>query len=262
MNTIMENIAVWGSQIDWSATGSMLGAIGTCIAAVIALWIAIKQNKITKQIADEQNRIEKEIAEKQLRQAELDQKIALYDKRFECYLLFNKFLYIGSWFSKLQKPLTEDLERQFINQIYYGNDSERDALAKQVGNIAKDLLSPTTSAIAQIQNFAGLKTPIGDKYIADEKLLEQMHLRLKNLDFDYAESQISKIKMSEFCFPTEISEIMIQYISLIFSYDAYENKKLDNDKIIEVYKEICNKQIVPRIKSYLNLASDEVGANK
>lgn len=104
----MLKIIEWYYQIDWSATGSMIGGIGTCIAIGFAVWIAHKQNQLSKTIA-----------EKQIKQTELDQKIALYDKRYEVFQLFNKYFYIGNIFYNQKKELTSQMNKMIVEQIYF-----------------------------------------------------------------------------------------------------------------------------------------------
>lgn len=65
------------SKIDWSATGSMIGGIGTWAACIAAAIVAII------------------VARKQSRQTELQIKIALYDKRYDIYQIFRNLYAIG-----------------------------------------------------------------------------------------------------------------------------------------------------------------------
>ncbi|UTC66771.1 MULTISPECIES: hypothetical protein [unclassified Treponema] len=58
------------SEIDWAATGSMIGAIGTM---VLTAYIAYKQYKLEK------------------RQTDKEYKIILFEKRYEIYYLFSKY---------------------------------------------------------------------------------------------------------------------------------------------------------------------------
>lgn len=237
----------WWSQIDWSATGSMLAGIGTCVAAVFAILIAMKQNKLTK-----------EISEKQIKQTELDQKIALYDKRYEIYSLFKQYLLYGGILAHTIKDLDTKNNLMFIESIYYTNTADRELLMNKLANLSGNINNPKNATMKWIQEAAGLHSSVADKYIKDTNDLNITYKKLVNLDYEFSEKQIQKAKMSEFCFPNEISKYVIQYISLLFSWNAYEEKCLDIDSITKCYKKICEEKIVSKMKVFLKLSYDEI----
>ena len=243
MNTFQE----WWYQIDWSATGSMLAGIGTCVAAGFAILIAKKQNDLTKQIS-----------EKQIRQTELDQKIALYDKRYVIYSLFTQYLSYGGMLAHTEKDLDTKKNLMFIESIYYTNTSDREFLTNKLANLAGNIKGPQKTAMKWIQEAAGLHSSIADEYIKDSNDFNKIYKKLENLDYEFSEKQIQKAKMSEFCFPKEISELVIQYISLLFSWSAYEKKCLDIVSIKECYRKICEEKIVCKMKTFLTISYDEV----
>lgn len=259
MSTIITKITDWWSQIDWSATGSMIGAIGTCIAAGIAVKIAIKQNEITKQIADEQNRIEKEIAEKQLKQAELEIKISLYEKRYICFQLLQKYLYIGGILKHKQKKIPPEIQQQIIESVYYTNEADRESLTNEIRSLYGYLSDSQNTAMAWMKEAAGVSSSIATEYEENKKKIAIVDKKLLNLDFEYSERQINTIKTARFCFPNEIAEPIIKYISLIFSWDAYEKKCLNEEAIINSYEDICSKMIIPKIEDLLKLSYNELG---
>lgn len=248
----------WWCQIDWSATGSMLAGIGTCVAAGFAVFIAIKQNNLTREIAVKQNDLTKQIAEKQIKQTELAQKIALYDKRYEIYLLFTQYLSYGGMLAHTIKDLDTKNNLMLIESIYYTNSSDRELLTNKLANLAGNIKDPQKVAMKWMQEAAGLHSAIADEYIKDSNDFNKIYKNLENLDYEFSEKQIQKAKMSEFCFPEEISKYVIQYISLLFSWTAYEKKCLDAASITECYKKICEAKIVNKMKVFLKISYDEV----
>lgn len=128
MLNFLSKVLDFYSQIDWSATGSMLGGIGTCIAAIFAILIAHRQNKVTQQIA-----------EKQLKQSEHELKIALYDKRYEIYTNFSQYLYYAGLAKRMQKEPSVEQNLLFIESIYSKNDEDRIILTKKIGSLVKEL---------------------------------------------------------------------------------------------------------------------------
>ena len=134
----------WWSQRDWSATGSMLGGIGTCIAAIFACIIAKRQNDLTKQIS-----------EKQFEQTKLDQKIALYDKRYEVYELFSKYIYIGNIFLHKRKDIPDEINKMIVEQIYFSNEEDRENLTNEFVNLAKILNDPQKQVVVQMTEIQG-----------------------------------------------------------------------------------------------------------
>lgn len=237
----------WWSQIDWSATGSMLAGIGTCVAAVFAILIAMKQNKLTK-----------EISEKQIKQTELDQKIALYDKRYEIYSLFKQYLFYGGILAHIKKDLDTKNNLLLIESIYYTNTADRELLTNKLANLTGNMDNPQKATMKWIQEAAGLHSSVTDEYTKNSNDSNIIYKKLVNLDYEFSEKQIQKAKMSEFCFPNEISKYIIQYISLLFSWNAYEKKCLDIESITKCYNKICEEKIVSKMKEFLKLSYDEV----
>lgn len=137
LHFLLYSLNEWYSQINWSATGSMLGAIGTCIAAFFAIVIAKRQNDLTKKIAD-----------KQFEQAKLEMKITLYEKRFVCYQLLKKYLYIGNIFKHKQKEIPADIQQQIIESVYYSNEADRESLANEIRSLYGYLSDSQNSAMA------------------------------------------------------------------------------------------------------------------
>lgn len=82
-----------------------------------------------------------------------------------------------------------------------------------------------------------------------------------NLDYEYSERQIDIIKTAKFCFPDEIANPTIKYISLIFSWDAYEKKCLNEKEIIVAYDDICSKKIIASMENLLTLSYEELEKN-
>src|SRR5574344_728266 len=82
------------SSIDWSAVGSMLGAIAASITCFFAIIIADRQNKLTK-----------EISNKQTQQTELQIRIELFDKRYKVYQCLLKYYNFGKLLSYEQTNL-------------------------------------------------------------------------------------------------------------------------------------------------------------
>ena len=241
----------WYYQIDWSATGSMIGGIGTCIAIGFACWIAHKQNEITKQIA-----------EKQIQQTELDQKISLYDKRYEVYQLFSNYIYIGNIFINQKKPLTPELNKMIVEQIYYNNEIDRETITKKIVNLEKTVNDPNKQVVANISKMIGMTSIIADEYNNKKSDFDETYKKLLNIDYTFAENQIRKIKMAEFCYPENISKPIIQYISLIFSPEAYEKHELNRDKILKIFKEIKKNKIYEEMKSLLKLSYEDIKTQK
>lgn len=237
----------WWYQIDWSATGSMLAGIGTLIAAGFAFFIAMKQNELTKQIA-----------EKQIKQTELAQKISLYDKRYEVYTLFSQYLLYAGMLSHIIKDLDVKNNLMFIESIYFTNTADRELLTNKLANLAGNIKAPQNAAMMWMQETVGLHSSVADEYLKDSNDLNKIYKKLVNLDYEFSEKQIQKAKMSEFCFPKEISKLVIQYISLLFSWSAYEKKCLDIDSIKECYKKICEEKIVSKMKVFLTISYDEI----
>ena len=64
--------------------------------------------------------------------------------------------------------------------------------------------------------------------------------------------------MSEFCYPKEIAQLVIKYISLVFSQEAYQKHKLNEKEILSVFTEIQEKSIASKMKSLLTLSYEEV----
>ena len=248
----------WWNQIDWSATGSMLSGIGTCIAAGLALFIAIKQGKLTKDIAYKQNELTKQIADKQIKQTELDQKIALYDKRYEIFQLFSQYIYVGNILSERKKELTPQMDATFIEQIYYDNKADRKSITEKLTELSKTVDDPQLQALVEMQKMTGIYSIKIENYNKSRIQLDKLYNQLRNLDYNFAEQQIRKIKMAEFCFPENIAKPIVTYISLIFSNEAYEKKKFDNDKIIKVFTEIKENKIFDKMKNLLKLSYDDV----
>src|SRR5574344_1342199 len=81
------------SDIDWNATGAMISAFAACMTTIMAIVIAYFQDKITKQIA-----------EKEFEQTIRQQKIALYDKRYEIYRCFIKYYSYNTLISEGDVP--------------------------------------------------------------------------------------------------------------------------------------------------------------
>lgn len=235
------------SQIDWSATGSMLAGIGTCIAAVFAILIAHKQNKLTQQIA-----------EKQLKQSELELKIALYDKRYEIYTNFSQYLSYAGLAKRMQKTLTPELNLMFIESIYSRNDENREVLSKKIGSLAKELSDQNKPAMLWMKKNAGLDMPTVQDYEQKAEEMKIIYKERENIDYEFSEQQIRKAKMSKFCYPEEISNYVIKYFSLLFSFDAYKNKKLDYDSLVKCYEEICKNKIIQKMEVLLKLSYDDV----
>ncbi len=247
----------WWYQIDWAATGSMLAGIGTCIAAGFAVFIAIKQNNLTKEIAMKQNELTVQIADKQLKQTELELKIALYDKRYTCYQLLSKYLYIGSIFKHQLKEIPNEIQKQIIETAYYKNEVDRESVAKELQSLHSYLANSQNSAIAWMQSATGLNSSIAENYERNKTRIMEVDRKLVNIDYEYSEKQIAIIRTAKFCFPMKISEPIIKYISLIFSWDAYEKKCLNRDEILKQYNEICEKKIVSQMESLMKLPDAE-----
>lgn len=49
----------------------------------------------------------------------MEMKITLYEKRFVCYQLLKKYLYIGNIFKHKQKEIPPDIQQQIIESVYY-----------------------------------------------------------------------------------------------------------------------------------------------
>lgn len=247
MTDLFIGISDWWSQIDWSATGSMISAIGTCVAAFFAYLIAKRQNKLTGQIAD-----------KQFKQAELGQKIALYDKRYEVYSLFSKYIYIGNIFIHQKKELTPELNKMLLEQVYFDNESDREALTNKFVNLGKIVTDPQKQALAQMLLFQGTYSKNTAEYNKSKIEIGEIHKKIENMDYTFAEKQILKIRMAEFCYPIEIAIPIIKYISLIFSPEAYQKHELNRDKILSVFNEIKEKCITSKMKDLLKLSYENI----
>ena len=237
----------WCSQRDWSATGSMLGGIGTCVAVFFAWRIAKRQNELTKQIS-----------EKQFEQTKLGQKIALYDKRYEVYELFSKYIYIGNIFLNKRKDIPDEINKMIVEQIYFSNEEDREYLTNEFVNLAKILNDPQKQAVVQMTEIQGTYSKIVSEYNKSKSKIEHIHKKIENMDYTFAENQIAKIRMSEFCYPKEIAQLVIKYISLVFSQEAYQKHKLNEKEILSVFTEIQEKSIVSKMKSLLTLSYEEV----
>lgn len=250
MHFLLYSLNEWYSQIDWSATGSMLGAIGTCVAAFFAIVIAKRQNDLTKKIAD-----------KQFEQAKLEMKITLYEKRFVCYQLLKKYLYIGNIFKHKQKEIPADIQQQIIESVYYSNEADRESLANEIRSLYGYLSDSQNSAMAWMKQAAGVDSKISRDYEKNKKRIAETNRKLLNLDYEYSERQISIIKTAKFCFPYEIANPAIKYISLVFSWDAYEKKCLNEKEIIVAYDDICSKKIIASMENLLTLSYEELEKN-
>lgn len=227
----MNCLTEWWSNIDWAATGSMISGLGACGAIVFAIFIAHKQNELTRQIA-----------EKQLKQADFELKMALYDKRYICYQLITKYLYIGGLYKHQLKEFSQEIQRQLIESVYYNNEVDREVLVKK--------LQSTTV------NF--FKLTINDQCEKDKEKNAEVARKLLNIDYEYSEKQKSIIRTAKFCFPIEIADPINEYISLIFSWDAYEQKCLNQDKILKLYEYICTNKIVPQMEALLKISYEEM----
>lgn len=247
MNSFFQSITNWWSQIDWSATGSMICGIGTCVAIFFAYKIAKKQNELTKQIA-----------EKELKQTELNQKIALYDKRYEIYSLFTQYLFYGKSLSITIKELDDKTNLQILESIYFTNSADRELLTNKLSHIVLQWDSPEKAAYNWMAEQLGIKNSLSKNKEMDSNDVQRLYNKLRNLDYEFSDQQIRKAKMSEFCYPEDISKYVIRYISLLFSWNAYEKKKLDTQAIKECYNEITQNNIISKMKELLKISSDEI----
>lgn len=250
MYFLLFSLNEWYSQIDWSATGSMLGAIGTCTAAFFAIVIAKRQNDLTKKIAD-----------KQFEQAKLEMKITLYEKRFVCYQLLKKYLYIGNIFKHKQKEIPSDIQQQIIESVYYSNEADRESLANEIRSLYGYLSDSQNFAKAWMKQASGVDLKNSRDYEKNKKRITEVDRKLLNLDYEYSERQIGIIKTAKFCFPDEIANPTIKYISLIFNWDAYEKKCLNEKEIIVAYDGICSKKIIASMENLLTLSYEELEKN-
>lgn len=243
----MLKLLEWFNQIDWSATGSMIGGIGTCIAIGFAVWIAHKQNVLSKAIA-----------EKQIKQTELDQKIALYDKRYEVYSLFNQYLFFGKMLSITIKDIDNETNSKIIEQIYYTNTADRELLTNKLTDLIKTVNNPNEAALNWMRNNLGISSNNSKQVERNPMDIQRTYNKLKNLDYEFSERQIQKAKMSEFCFPKEISKYVIEYISLLFNWSAYEKRQLDIKALLNCYNKITEEKIISKMKEYLTLSYEKI----
>lgn len=163
------------------------GGIGTCIAAVFAVLIAYRQNKLTQQIA-----------EKQLKQSELELKIALYDKRHEIYTNFSQYLYYAGFTKRMQKEPSAEQNLLFIESIYSKNDETRRILTKKISSLAKDLKDSNKSAMHWMKKTAGLNTKEAQEYEQKTEEMKIIFNELENIDYEFSEQQIKKLKCRNF----------------------------------------------------------------
>lgn len=175
-------------SIDWAATGAMIGGIGTWVAGIGAIVVAILLYRQNKQVA-----------QRQFDQTEYQHKISLYDKRYEVYACFIKY------FSYAQRILTGKSNCTYISNSIFNNPNiyrqplkgdgkeslnremilEDLNLHKQIVNtialsefcFSREISKPLIFYIAQLLEYG-----LPENFTKDEYLYKYDDLTKRNLD--------------------------------------------------------------------------------
>lgn len=231
------------ANIDWSATGSMLSAIGTLITCFFAIIIAFRQNKLTKQIAS-----------KKLKQTEQELRIALYDKRYEIYIVFSYYMELG--------PLLTDEQ---ISSPFDGSSIPKicilpNSIINRIDNTSrqKDLFQIRELEIEKKKLLQSKNS--SNQLIEIQNRIKEIERRIYFEDLSLCSKAIQTIELAKFCFNEKIAEVMIDYVKHILSFES--SKNIDRcyksliDNVLPFYEKA--KKIEQEVENELKLAYDKL----
>lgn len=206
-------------NIDWNATGAMIGGIGTWVASFLAAIVALILHKQTIKIGKEQNKqMEKEI------------KISLYDKRYKVYECFIKYY---SNFKTEAKPSIE-LDRKtkdwaLIRGLVFGR-------------------------ISDVKWQDDLKKMLNER---NKKKQAAQLLDMFFYDKDQFNDNMKIIKMSKFCYSKEISDSLISWIDaleiVLFKPSMYSDAEEDYALLIKLTNDIKSNDIISKMEDMLKV---------
>lgn len=202
-------------EIDWAATGSMIGAIGTMI---LTAYIAYKQYKLEK------------------RQTDKEYKIILFEKRYEIYYLFFKYYSITK--EALMFHDKKNSDANFYSQLRY-------FILNEPLNIQNKMLDidNTNTNISKLYRTIKINQR---KNVLNIEFLERNKYKLDMAEFCFDKDISTIIK--------EFSLLLFENIQENYEGDIeYYIEHKYKHEIKKIVKCIEDLSIISKMKSYLNL---------
>lgn len=225
------------SLIDWAATGAMISAVATL---VIGFFQCIQSMRLKK--------IESDIEERKL-------KVELFDKYHEVYSLFVIF------FNACEQLIEDYGKRDLKGEVSFEAREEfMDALSSDFNNLS--------GFFAKQDYLAYLKEHGDDLGFCKDKII-LLYQKSDFLNKKFFRESLDKLKMANFLFSSEISDVVIKFAEILLKDIFIESKANDEnqreneehwndshffEKIKKSVEEIKSKDIVRKMEN-------EIGKN-
>lgn len=261
---LIPDIAISPNWEAWQTLSTILLAGATLY---LTWYIAKRQERLTKnqdtlssqqenlkiQLEKEQFEIQQAVMKKELKAKELELKISLYDKRFKVYECFKKYA------AAKVKDYAEAGETTAMKLPDGQELNGSEALSIIILN--SEFINGRRTVLEELHTYE-IKETLTKAEQTKKGILNQ-RMVLENIEF--WTSEIRLIEQSEFCFDTEESEMLINYINAVFNYANLAGKKCSKEEfaniqleLLSAIEEIESKNLIDGIKDKLNLSYKEI----
>jgi hypothetical protein len=224
-------------------------AWGTWASVIVNLVLTIFIIRITWVINKKQIKLQEDISYKEFKAKDLELKISLFNKRHNVYVCFLKYFEPFKDF-----PNTSDIIKTPIGNI------PRDEM------LSKLILGNTKTTRLNEQEILKLNMQLNNINDQNEiKKIKEQIVAIRNQNFfenlDFLKEEEIIIGLSEFCYPKEINEPIINYVKYLHKYiipSTPDDKKKNFSNAIFYYKKINEDKILDKMKILLKLAYDDI----
>lgn len=235
------------SDIDWAATGSMLGGIGSIVSVLLLVFVHFFHTEKLRK--SEESNVEKE------------RRINLFNKRYEVYDLFSRFYRTC---------------KEFLEKIKIARGKEEFELSEE--DIRDFLKETICSDSSNLEGIYARKVYLNyfkknDSKDFDKEKQKELFDKFVLVDEKFMKDSLTKMKMAKFVFSEPVSSIVEEFAEILldkYSYKEsgsedyekadYENHNLTRvfmNKLGEVMKKIENQQIVEKMGNEINIQFNE-----
>lgn len=218
-------------------------AIVDVIITAFLTYIIIRQ---TKEISEQQTSQQENISCREAESKKIELKILLYDKRYKVYECFQKynssFIYDFDFSVKnISSPFGVFTKSEFLNTLIFNNISN-DNRKREI-----DKAQELSKKIEKQSNMILKKEMQEDLDKLNNNML------MENVEMANEDQRI--LENSKFCFPEEISTIVIKYVKCLHDYCLPLN--IEKDKIekelVSYINELKEKKVVEKMEELLRI---------